>query len=387
MTQVQQQLNDFKSSQRQAFQQLQQEEDVLERDLEMFERRMESDAWHDSIAAAPTKPSGPAPSCSAGKRGGQGLLPEVIEFDAYEEEYGTEGNWHSDDHKEFLRVLHCHKGDYAATVLECSQRMVGFDRLDILAHARWHSQYEELGIRKKLAIQEWRRRREEEARAQRERAEHAVDAGPATRGGAQMSKQEETERRYTKSVIAEWKACKEQEAAAARQAQEAAKRAKAAQEAAQRSARQHEIAAQREARRAKEAAAAERLARDAQAVHVGFHGGERGATPGGRAADTPARRPLTADKNRVLQERNRQMLERRAAAVQSRKEQQSMRAARQAQMAAKVHVTAIPDRTRLFQATASSASRMAAEKENEHGAKDSGFIRHVPHKAPARIPL
>lgn len=113
-------------------------------------------------------------------QGGQGLLPEVIEFDAYEEEFGTEGNWHSDDHKEFLRVLQSHKGDYATTVLECSERMVGFDRLDILAHARWHSQYEELAIRKKLAIQAWRQQRQEEARVKRERAEDAVEGRPVS---------------------------------------------------------------------------------------------------------------------------------------------------------------------------------------------------------------
>lgn len=105
----------------------------------------------------------------------------MIEFDAYEEEYGTQGNWHSDDHKEFLRVLQNHKGDYATTVLECSERMVGFDRLDILAHARWHSQYEELGVRKKLAIQAWRQQRQEEAKAQRERAEDAVEGRPGSR--------------------------------------------------------------------------------------------------------------------------------------------------------------------------------------------------------------
>lgn len=118
-------------------------------------------------------------------QGSQGLLPEVIEFDAYEEEYGTEGNWHADDHKEFLRVLQKHKGDYAATVLDCCERMVGFDRLDILAHARWHAQHEELAIRKKLAIQEWRRRREEEARAQRECTEDAVEGLPVTAGGTE----------------------------------------------------------------------------------------------------------------------------------------------------------------------------------------------------------
>lgn len=65
--QVQQQLNEFKSSQREAFQKLQQEEDVLERDLEMFERRTESNAWHDSLAA-PAPPAPAAPSCSAVKK-------------------------------------------------------------------------------------------------------------------------------------------------------------------------------------------------------------------------------------------------------------------------------------------------------------------------------
>lgn len=52
-----------------------------------------------------------------------------------------------------------------------------------------------------------------------------------------------------------------------------------------------------------------------------------------------------------------------------------------------VHVHGIPDRTRLFQATASTANRLAAEKENDRVARDSGNIRHVPHKAPAPLPL
>jgi hypothetical protein len=103
-----------------------------------------------------------------------GLLPEVVEFDAFEEEYGHHGNWHEEDHAEFVRVLRSNKGDYAATVFQCSESMVGFDRLDVLAHARWHSKYVELGMRKKLAVQQWRQDRSEQQRRESEAAHAAV---------------------------------------------------------------------------------------------------------------------------------------------------------------------------------------------------------------------
>ena len=111
-----------------------------------------------------------------------GLLPEVIECDAYADEYGPTCNWHEDDHKEFLRILKSHRGDYAAAVLTCTESMVGFDRLDIIAHARWHSRYEELALRKKLALQEWRQSRDIAAEAMRRAAAEQVQAAqrPAT---------------------------------------------------------------------------------------------------------------------------------------------------------------------------------------------------------------
>lgn len=159
-------------------------------------------------------------------------------------------------------------------------------------------------------------------------------------------KREEVERKYTKAVIAEWRACKQQEAEEVRKAREAEKRAKAAREAARRSARQQEIAAQREARRVAEAAEAERAAQQAQHTATGCNGSAWpwtadavragcGGSSNGQAA-TARKRPLTAAKKRVLQERTRQLLQRRAAVVQAKKEQQSLREMRQAQMAAKV---------------------------------------------------
>jgi hypothetical protein len=39
------------------------------------------------------------------------------------------------------------------------------------------------------------------------------------------------------------------------------------------------------------------------------------------------------------------------------------------------------DPNRLLRNTTASAMRIAAEKENDHSAKDSGYIRYVPRKA------
>jgi hypothetical protein len=48
-------------------------------------------------------------------------------------------------------------------------------------------------------------------------------------------------------------------------------------------------------------------------------------------------------------------------------------------------VEAKHDPERLFKPTAASAMREAADKENERTPRDSGFIRHVAHKASTRL--
>ena len=98
------------------------------------------------------------------------LLPEVVEFDAYEEEYGPTASWHATDHAEFLKILKACKGDYSAVVLRCVDCMIGFERQDIIAHARWHAQYEEKLFRKKAAVREWRESKAAAAAAAQEDA-------------------------------------------------------------------------------------------------------------------------------------------------------------------------------------------------------------------------
>jgi hypothetical protein len=107
----------------------------------------------------------------------EGLLPEVVEYEMFAEEHGQSGNWHSEDHAEFMRVLKENKNDYAATVSQCSESMIGFDRMDILAHAQWHAKYVELGLRKKLAIQHWQQQRSHIAETEKARVTDMVADG------------------------------------------------------------------------------------------------------------------------------------------------------------------------------------------------------------------
>jgi hypothetical protein len=60
--------------------------------------------------------------------------------------------------------------------------MLGFDRLDIIAHARWHSAYEELAMRKKLALHNWRQSKERAAEAARQEAASQISVKHASSG-------------------------------------------------------------------------------------------------------------------------------------------------------------------------------------------------------------
>lgn len=211
MGSVQESIAGLKERQRARFQQLQQQQGLCERDLDLFADRLTSAAWQDAAApaaAASAPPEAPAPAsdvrtaphapalsaCSRpqalqNKNGGMqaapreraGLLPEIVEFDAFAEEYGATGGWHEDDHREFLRHLRHARGDYSAAVLACCGAMLGFERLDIIAHARWHAAFEELAMRKRLAVQAWREARDVAAAAERQDAARNVATGPAPR--------------------------------------------------------------------------------------------------------------------------------------------------------------------------------------------------------------
>ena len=147
--------------------------------------------------------------------------------------------------------------------------------------------------------------------------------------------QEALQRRYTKAVVAQWKACKAEEKARVSEQNAAAKAEKQVREREAHRKRQQELAAmlaQRRAATAQAHCAELHIYETTGMLQPQYHKNPRkGGSQKGRAS-----RPLTAEKRQALAERNRKHIENRAAAVQAVKEQQARRANVQARLCTRV---------------------------------------------------
>jgi hypothetical protein len=273
----------------------------------------------------------------------------VIDFDVYDEKYGPNGNWHPEDHQEFVQLLRANRGDYAATILHCCEKVLGgFDRLDIVAHARWYSRYEELAMRKRLALQEWRQVKDIAALAEKQCAERACNRGSSigilsetrsrfvtrcnslwhTWRGCHICMQAVTDcclsrpqsqalREHTKAVIEEWKACKAEEQRAAQEAKAAAQEETKHREQAQQAQRKKALLQAQEQRQREAVSSAPHDVSLSQRSEL--------------------QKPrLTASVRHALQERNERHLDRRRAAVQAQHQKQTQRERAQAKLLSKV---------------------------------------------------
>ena len=73
------------------------------------------------------------------------LAPEVAEFEAFVLQRGGDcGGWDREDHEEFVRIVKACAGDYVKAVDVCMDRVIGFNRSEVMEHARWHMDYMDL---------------------------------------------------------------------------------------------------------------------------------------------------------------------------------------------------------------------------------------------------
>ena len=94
----------------------------------------------------------------------------MAEFEDFVRRHGESGGWDREDHDEFVRVVKGCGGDYVAAVAVCMERVIGFSRPEVMEHARWHMDYMDLLVRKRVALAKWREGRE------KERAKHRAQA-------------------------------------------------------------------------------------------------------------------------------------------------------------------------------------------------------------------
>ncbi|KAL3149357.1 hypothetical protein ABBQ32_002160 [Trebouxia sp. C0010 RCD-2024] len=387
-----QQITDLKQEQRHKYDALTKEEQYLSRELELMLDRLESPAWnlaHQSEQAPLAQPPvARLPAAYHPKQGG-GLLPEVEAFDDFHEQHGPTGGWHPDDHSEFERILKVCKGDYSHATLMCYDQMIGFKRSDIIAHARWHAEHQELYVRKRIALAEWRNQKEAEkaaialqasvdppsARQAQHQRQHHQEQSRMSRQAVQPSCTSHLEpsprasafcRELRRQSLAEWRAAREQEerelTIQLAEQQELQKQTELAVQAERQAANKHKLEEYHHLKAQQDAQAA------AQAA---------------LASDQPVSR-LDFEQLHRIKQRNHELMQRKKETTAAKQHEEEERLSRlhaiQEQVSAKVNAKVQKDPQRLLKVTAAAQQRLAAEQEDSHSSKPSGFIRHISGK-------
>ncbi|KAJ9517861.1 hypothetical protein QJQ45_004207 [Haematococcus lacustris] len=327
-------------------------------------------------AWGPGSASGARQPCNLGRvaalaAAGQGsLAPEVLAFEQFEELHGATGGWEAEDHTEFVNILKACAGDYTQAITLTLERCVGYSKAEVVQHARWHMDYMDLLVRKRMAVARWRAQRDQQraklqARAAIFEPESAVAAQAEHSAEAAQQGAAARELALKKELVLTWK---ERRAAAVREATAAAA-ARARQEQERRETefteRQHINKLKLEYHQQyKEHLDAEQRRRSADAAQ------QRKAL----AALTPQQVLAVAQRSSETLARRQQLLASKHAAARQRSSVQD-------KLLEKVHVSAPSDPSRLLRATAAHLRRQEERREEERRPRDSSFILHVNHLA------
>lgn len=155
MEEIESSITAFKEKQREAYEELLQEERVVVLEVNALEKKL--DNW-SSLHPASTQPSVSHPRQTTQA---SSLHPAVLAFDAFVERTGGHrGGWDDYDHQTFLRIRTRHgdkPGFIQAAVSELPTRNVS----EIEEHEKWYQEYSKQSEAKKTAINEWRQQKKD----------------------------------------------------------------------------------------------------------------------------------------------------------------------------------------------------------------------------------
>ena len=369
MDQGESSISELKAAQRTQFDGLLSSESELDKELQLFVERAkgwENATTPSTAAAAPVvvrrpKTAGGVPGVRPArplKEVWDGRVPdEVTAYDSFVERTGATGSWDAPDHAYFKKALArcCH--DYARTTEVLATEMAAvFSRGEVIAHARWDAEHEDLLIRKRMAIQRWRAEKEKLQAEQMQAGLQAVAAttsayAPRKATAAETSEEREEQRR----ALEAWRADRKAKA-------EELERARVEQEAAAAEERRKVRAAKLKESQRQRQATEEEAARQREAAVAELASGQ--SRP--RSAPQFRSRPTAAElaKFKEMHERDLVLAARRTAAVGACKDKSSAKARRleELRVQRKPSAPAAPrDPKRLLQPTAAVAARMLAE--------------------------
>lgn len=101
-------------------------------------------------------------------RGEKTSTSQVVAYDKFLQTHGQTGGWDERDHSKFKKLLDKSGRDYSRVVEAAVVEFAGlYDRREVIQHARWDAEHEDLLLRKRDAIARWRAAKEAERAAVR----------------------------------------------------------------------------------------------------------------------------------------------------------------------------------------------------------------------------
>ena len=298
-------------------------------------------AWAGSSSARPASASSVAAphgaAAIAAARAQDDTPPEVRAYEAFVAQRGRLGGWDEEDHEMFMKQLKAVGGDYSAVVARAEERLPHIPKEQVLAHARWHAEHEDMLAERRAAIQRWRLRRDMArlggAKPKRGAkafgfgsrappADEDEDVDTATVAEMELAAQD-ARRMAAEMKRAEVRAWREEKAAqTARAAQEEERRERRRKEQAERARSSNAVR--------REAARLYRAEREAQQAAARAREQEE-------QAEQRATRPKLSKENAMrMHERDLRMAQRKEAATRAKEEEVEARRRRQARLKASV---------------------------------------------------
>ena len=326
-----------------------------------------------------------APRCAIGAAAAAAAKPPpaVSAHDDFVEEYGTTGGWADVDHARWRRCLaRCNMNYGAATVMAADELAAfGIERAEVVRHARWDAEREDLLRKKKAAVRAWREKQRDDAAAQREAADAEMRAEEEARK-RKAAERAAAAREREKAALREWKARKREEEANVAEASAAAAEA----EKAARVARARELKRERAERDARNALRAQARWEMQEAARKASEAAAEALIPSApkqTAAEAKAERDRLAAKALESATRRREAAAAKDEALKAREARQKAAAEklRERRRLAEGFTSDLSDPHRLTRATASHALRVASEREAKSMFDATPAVQYLQHRA------
>ncbi|XP_067935707.1 coiled-coil domain-containing protein 112-like [Watersipora subatra] len=215
----------FKQSQREKYDQLMMNELQYSHEINALEKRF--DSWTDSDSTQRVT-AAPLTKLPSAKDVGKNLPVEVAQFSKFlEETGGPRGGWDEYDHNTFLkwRVRYHGRGQFVA---EAISHLPSKTEEEVREHEKWYKEFLSHQEQKRLAISDWKRKKNEEKNEKQEQSSEASDEEEEKR--LEKERIMERERLDRQNKLSSWKLEKELERAEAEERQLREESAKAEKE-------------------------------------------------------------------------------------------------------------------------------------------------------------